>query len=53
MTGNICDWDLPWCSADGVLNQYYKIRARDLAAAQFAAGKAEVRVCAARMLKSL
>ena len=51
MTGKISDWDLPWCSADGVPNQYYKIRVRDLAPAQFAVGKAEVQVRAARMLK--
>ena len=33
MTGKISDWDLSWCSADGVPNQYYKIRVRDLAPA--------------------
>ena len=34
MTGKIFNWDRLWCSADGIPNQYSKIRIKDLAPAR-------------------
>ena len=51
MTKQVCASEFPWCPPDAKAGDYHKIRVRDLSPTQFATGKAEVEVKAARIAK--
>ena len=53
MTKQVCASEFPWCPPDAKEGDYYKIRVSDLSPTQFATGKAEVQVKAARMANRL
>ena len=53
MTQEVCDSEFPWCPADARPGEFYKLRVDDLSPTQFATGKAEVKIRAARMAKKV
>ena len=53
MSQHICDSEFPFCPADARNGEFYKLRVKDLSPTQFAVGKAEINVRAARMRKKL
>ena len=53
MSKHICDSEFPYCPADARNGEFFKLRVKDLSPTQFAVGKAEIEVRAARMRKKL
>ena len=53
MTNEICDSEFPWCPADARQGDFYKLRVDHLSPTQFATGRAEVKVRAARLARKL
>jgi hypothetical protein len=53
MSQHICDSEFPFCPADAKAGEFFKLRVKDLSPTQFAVGKAEIDVRAARMCKKL
>lgn len=51
MSKHICDDEFPWCTEEGKDGALYKLRVNDLSPTQFAVGRAEVAVRAARLRK--
>ena len=53
MSKHVCDSEFSWCPSDARVDDFYKLRIKDLSPTQFAVGKAEIKVRAGHMRKKL